>query len=248
MDNKEAYTDFALVYDELMIDIPYDAYVDLISLAADGIKEKKIIDVGCGTGLLSVKLSQGGAFVTGIDLSRDMLNVAEKRANDLSLDIDFLEKPMQAIEGEEQFDVAVIAIDSLNYLPDRESVLDTFNGIHSVLKNGGVLVFDVHSTFKTDVIFMEGPFTFNNDRIAYIWNTEEGDEEHSVMSELSFFVKEDSGLYRRFDERHQQRTFHVYEYVDLLREAGFTIERIFADWEDEPPHEESERIFFQARK
>lgn len=248
MDNKEAYTDFAHVYDELMTDIPYDAYVDLISLASDGIKGKKIIDVGCGTGLLTVKLSKAGAIMTGIDLSADMLNVAKKRANDLSVKIDFQEKPMQEIDGAEQFDAAVIAIDSLNYLPDRENVLKTFNGIHSVLKKGGVLIFDVHSTFKTDVIFMEGPFTFDNDRIAYIWNTIEGDEEHSVLSELSFFIKEESGFYRRFDERHQQRTFHVFEYVDLLREAGFTIERIFADWEDEPPHEESERIFYQVRK
>lgn len=248
MDNKEAYTDFAHVYDELMTDIPYDAYVDLISLASDGIKGKKIIDVGCGTGLLTVKLSKAGAIMTGIDLSADMLNVAKKRANDLSVKIDFQEKPMQELDGAEQFDAAVIAIDSLNYLPDRENVLKTFKGIHSVLKNSGVLIFDVHSTFKTDVIFMEGPFTFDNDRIAYIWNTVEGDEEHSVLSELSFFVKEESGLYRRFDERHQQRTFHVFEYVDLLREAGFTIERIFADWEDEPPHEESERVFYQVRK
>lgn len=248
MDNKEAYTKFALVYDELMTDIPYDAYVDLISIAGDGLKGKKIIDIGCGTGLLSVKLAKSGAFVTGIDLSKDMLTIAEKRANDLSLKIDFQEKPMQEIDGAEHFDIAVIAIDSLNYLPDEESILNTFKGIYSVLNKGGVLIFDVHSTFKTDVIFMEGPFTFDNDRIAYIWHTEEGDEEHSVLSELSFFVKEENGLYRRFDEKHEQRTFHVFEYVDLLREAGFTIERIFADWEDEPPHDESERIFYQARK
>lgn len=248
MDNKEAYTNFALVYDELMTDIPYDAYLELISLATGGVKEKKIIDIGCGTGLLSVKLSKAGAYVTGIDLSRNMLDIAEKRANDLSLKIDFREMPMQELMGTEQFDAAVIAIDSLNYLPDRESVLETFRGIYSVLKSGGMLIFDVHSTFKTDVIFMEGPFTFDNDRIAYIWHTEEGDSEHSVHSELSFFVKEESGLYRRFNERHQQRTFHVYEYVDLLREAGFTIDRIFADWEDEPPHDESERIFFQVHK
>ena len=248
MDSKESYTEFALIYDELMTDIPYDTYVDLISLAAGGIKGKKIIDVGCGTGLLAVKLAKAGALVTGVDLSRDMLNIAEKRANDLSLKIDFLEKPMQEIEGQEQYDAAVIAIDSLNYLPDRKSVLNTFIGIHSVLKSGGMLMFDVHSTFKTDVIFMEGPFTYDNDRISYIWNTEEGDEEHSVLSELSFFVKEESGLYRRFNERHVQKTFHVFEYVDLLQKGGFTIERIFADWEDEPPHEESERIFFQVRK
>ncbi|MCG7345072.1 class I SAM-dependent methyltransferase [Sporosarcina sp. ACRSL] len=248
MTNKEAYTDFASIYDELMTDIPYDHYVDLLSLATEGLKGKKIIDVGCGTGILSVKLAKAGAFVTGIDLSKSMLHIAEKRANDLSLQIEFLEKPMQKIEGTEQFDAAVIAIDSLNYLPDRESILNTFVGIHSVLKSGGVLMFDVHSTFKTNVIFMEGPFTFDNDRIAYIWHTEEGDREHSVLSELSFFVKEESGLYRRFDERHEQRTYEIHEYVELLREAGFTIERIFADWEDEPPHEESERIFFQVRK
>ena len=248
MDSKESYTEFALIYDELMTDIPYDTYVDLISLASGGIKGKKIIDVGCGTGLLAVKLAKAGALVTGVDLSRDMLNIAEKRARDLSLKIDFLEKPMQEIEGQEQYDAAVIAIDSLNYLPDRKSVLNTFIGIHSVLKSGGMLMFDVHSTFKTDVIFMEGPFTYESDRVSYIWNTEEGDEEHSVLSELSFFVKEESGLYRRFNERHVQKTFSVFDYVDLLQKGGFTIERIFADWEDEPPHEESERIFFQVRK
>ena len=55
---------------------------------------------------------------------------------------------------------------------------------------GGTLIFDVHSTFKTDVIFMEGPFTFDNGRIAYIWKTEEGEDPHSVYSELAFFIKE----------------------------------------------------------
>ncbi|WHT47548.1 class I SAM-dependent methyltransferase [Sporosarcina thermotolerans] len=174
MSNKEAYTNFALVYDELMTDIPYDAYVELLSLSLDGLKNRRIIDIGCGTGLLSVKLAKAGADVTGIDLSADMLEVAKKRANALSMPIQFIEQPMQEIEGTPEYDGAVIAIDSLNYLPDRESVLQTFKGIHSILKNGGLLMFDVHSTFKTDVIFMEGPFTFDNERIAYIWETEEG--------------------------------------------------------------------------
>lgn len=245
---KEAYTDFALVYDELMTDIPYDSYVELIRLAIGDLNGKQILDVGCGTGLLSVKLARKGANVTAIDLSSDMLAVAEKRALDLALPIHFIEQPMQEIQGEENYDVAVIAIDSLNYLQEREDVLQTFKGIHSSLKLGGKLLFDVHSTFKTDTIFLEGPFTFDNGRIAYIWETEQGDADHSVFSELAFFIREDNGLYSRFDESHVQRTFHVYEYVDMLREAGFTIERIFADWEDEPPTEESERIFYQVYK
>jgi len=174
--------------------------------------------------------------------------VAEERAQSLSLPVQFIEQPMQQLEGFADYDIAVIAIDSLNYLPNREDVLSTFRQIYSALAVGGKLIFDVHSTFKTDVIFMEGPFTFDNGRITYIWITEEGEELHSVYSELAFFVKSESGLYRRFDEVHTQRTFPVSEYADMLMDTGFAIERIFADWEDEAPHEESERLFFQVRK
>lgn len=245
---NRSYTEFAAVYDELMTDIPYDAYVELIDIAAGGIAGKQVLDIGCGTGLLSVKLAKQGAQVTGVDLSAEMLTVAEERARALSLPVQFIEQPMQQLTGFANYDVAVIAIDSLNYLSDREDVLATFRHIHASLALGGTLVFDVHSTFKTDVIFMEGPFTFDDGRIAYIWETEEGEQPHSVDSELAFFIQNDNGLYRRFDEVHTQRTFDINEYVDMLIEAGFTIERIFADWEDEPPHEESERIFFQVRK
>lgn len=245
---NQSYTEFAAVYDELMTDIPYDAYVDLLNEAVGGIAGKRVLDIGCGTGLLSVKLAKQGAQVTGIDLSTDMLIVAEQRARALSLPVQFIEQPMQQLVGFTGFDLAVIAIDSLNYVTDKEDVKATFRHIYSSLALGAALVFDVHSTFKTDVIFMEGPFTFDDGRIAYIWETEEGEHPHAVDSELAFFIQQANGLYSRFDEVHSQRTFEVHDYVEMLMEAGFSVERIFADWEDEPPHEESERIFFQVRK
>lgn len=245
---NKAYSEFAAVYDELMTDIPYDAYVDLIDMAADGISGKQVLDIGCGTGLLSVKLAKRGADVTGVDLSSDMLTVAQERAQALSLPVTYIQQPMQQLAGFKNYDIAIIAIDSVNYLTRKEDVEETFRRIHSALAVGGTLIFDVHSTFKTDEIFMEGPFTFDNGRIAYIWEVEEGDDLHSVHSRLAFFVGREDGLYRRFDEEHIQRTFPVHAYVEMLTDAGFSIERIFADWEDEPPHEESERIFFQVRK
>lgn len=244
----QSYTEFATVYDELMTDIPYDAYVDLLDEATGGITGKRVLDIGCGTGLLSMKLAKLGAKVTGIDLSAEMLAVAERRAKALCLPVQFIEQPMQQLAGFTGIDLAVIAIDSLNYLAVQEDVQSTFQQIYASLAVGGALVFDVHSTFKTDVIFMEGPFTFDDGRIAYIWETEEGEQPHSVDSELAFFIQEANGLYRRFDEVHSQRTFAVHDYVEMLMKAGFSVERIFADWEDEPPHEESERIFFQVRK
>ena len=86
---NQTYTEFATVYDELMTEIPYDAYVELIVAATGGIEGKRILDIGCGTGLLSVKLAKQGAEVTGVDLSADMLAVAEERAQALSLPIEF---------------------------------------------------------------------------------------------------------------------------------------------------------------
>ena len=71
----------------------------------------------------------------------------------------------------------------------QEDVIQTLRNVYNSLAVGGVLLFDVHSTFKTDVIFMESPFTFDNERISYIWETEAGDEPHSVYSELAFFVR-----------------------------------------------------------
>lgn len=245
---NQSYTEFANVYDELMADIPYDRYVELIDSALNGIPNKKILDIGCGTGLLSVKLAKMGGDVTGVDLSADMLRIATERAKSLQMPIEFVNQPMQGLEGFENFDAAVIAIDSLNYVIVEEEVLLTLKNVYEALTMDGVLLFDVHSTFKTDVIFMESPFTFDNERISYIWETEEGDEPHSVYSELAFFIRNQEGLYKRFDEVHYQRTFSIHDYVAMLESIGFSIERIFADWEDEAPEEDSERIFFQVRK
>jgi len=245
---NRSYSEFASVYDELMTEIPYDSYAELIELAASGVVGKKVLDIGCGTGLLSVKLAKMGGVVTGVDLSPEMLEVAKERANALSAPITFIEQSMQKLEGFSDFEIAVIAIDSLNYVIDREEVIQTLRNVYQSLAVGGVLLFDVHSLFKTDVIFMESPFTFDNKRISYIWETEEGEEPHSVYSELSFFIRNKDGLYKRFDEVHYQRTFSVQDYVEMLTDIGFSIERVFADWEDEPPQDESERIFFQVRK
>lgn len=245
---SSSYSAFAAIYDELMNDIPYDAYVELLDLASTGVSGKKVLDIGCGTGLLSAMLAKKGAHVTGIDLSAEMLEVASQRAESLSLDITFIEQPMQRLEVEDTFDAAIISIDSLNYVIKQQDVLETFRRIYGALRTDGVLLFDVHSVFKMDEIFLEGPFVFDNRSITYVWQTAPGDQEHSIYSELAFFVKQQDGSYHRFDEVHMQRSFAVPVYVHMLEEAGFKIERIFADWEDEAPEEESERIFFQVRK
>lgn len=245
----ENYNRFAVIYDTLMTeDIPYDEYVHLIQETIGSLSGQRVLDVGCGTGILSLKLAQLGARVTGVDLSGNMLKIAKERAEAFQQEVEFIERPMQQLDTFSEFDMAVISIDSLNYVVNEQEVRQTFAGLYASLRKGGKLLFDVHSTFKTDVIFMESPFVYDDDDISYIWQTEEGETPHTVVSQLSFFVKNEEGTYDRFDEEHVQRTYPIHTYVQMLEEAGFEIERIFADWEDEAPEEESERIFFQVAK
>lgn len=245
---SSTYAKFATVYDDLMIDIPYDQYVDIVELAVGELKDKSVLDIGCGTGVLSIKFAERGSRVTGVDISGDMLQVARETAVEQGESIEFIEQSMDQLTVNKKYDVAVIAIDSLNYVIEEEAVKATFSRVYEALNVGGVFIFDVHSLFKMDVIFLESPFTYDDGTISYMWHTEEGKHEHSIESHITFFVKQENNCYERFDEQHYQRSFAVRTYIEWLSEVGFTIERIFSDWEDEAPTRESERVFFQVRK
>lgn len=241
-----AYGAFASVYDSLMDDIPYREYADLIVRKAGPGAGRKLLDIGCGTGVLSALLAQEGFSVTGIDASPEMLSVARERFGLLGLDGQFFEQRMEELEGHAGFDVAVIAIDSLNYVTGPEEVRSVFRGIRESLKDGGHLIFDVHSPYKMTDLFLDGPFTADFEDVSYMWNTYPGEEALSVESELSFFIRRPDGLYERRDEFHLQRTFPPDVFADMLAGEGFTVLDITADWQEEPPGETSERLFFHA--
>jgi SAM-dependent methyltransferase len=246
-----SYEGFAYIYDELMEDAPYDKWVQFVTerLSANGITGRSLLDLGCGTGELTLRLVREGFTVTGVDLSADMLAVARAKAQELNLSMPFYQQDMADLEGLGQFDVIGIFCDSLNYLHTEEEVERTFTNAFRHLKDGGVLFFDVHSIYKMNEIFINQTFTLNEDRLAYIWNSFPGDFPDSVEHELSFFVLDErSGKYDRIDEFHQQRTFSVARYQEWLEKAGFEVAEISADFEAAAPQPQSERIFFMAKK
>ena len=97
--------------------------------------------------------------------------------------------------------------------------------------------------------YLEGsPFTYDDGEITYIWHTEEGEYEHSVYHQITFFVANEDGTYDRFDEEHFQRTFPIDFYKQLLQQIGFQYIEVTADFTKERPTEESSRIFIRAIK
>ena len=76
------YEDFAKVYDELMQEINYDEWADYIfRMTLNSTKPiKKILEFGCGTGNITLRLAKKGFDMTAVDLSEDMLTVADEKA------------------------------------------------------------------------------------------------------------------------------------------------------------------------
>ncbi|MER1986074.1 MAG: class I SAM-dependent methyltransferase [Solibacillus sp.] len=243
-----SYERFAEVYDELMTDIPYAEYVEWIGQYAPAQDFKKLLDIGCGTGTMALLLQQAGYDVSGIDLSEEMLAVANARMATLGQEIPLYAMSMDELDGFEGLDVAIIPIDSLNYVKEESAVKETLKRVYDSLRIGGQIFFDVHSLFKMDDIFLDGPFTYDDGTITYIWHTEPGDFEHSVYHQMTFFVATDTQTFERFDEEHFQRTFAADQYVQWLTELGFRDVVVTADWTEQAPHDESERIFIRAVK
>ena len=60
---------------------------------------RKLLELACGTGIQSICFKQAGLEVTGLDLSQEMLDLAEKRSREASLDIPFIQGNMLDLSG-----------------------------------------------------------------------------------------------------------------------------------------------------
>lgn len=77
----EAYTGFAQVYDKFMDNIEYDKWCEyLVSILKEyGVNDGIVLDLGCGTGNITERLSDKGYDMIGVDYSQEMLNMHLKK-------------------------------------------------------------------------------------------------------------------------------------------------------------------------
>lgn len=237
---------FASLYDLLMEDAPYDSWLQYTERHL--LNQGQVLDLACGTGTFSLMLARKGYDVIGVDLSQDMLTIAEEKVRKEGVSIEFVLQDMRELEGFQELEGITIFCDGLNYLKQEKDVKQTFFLIAQALKTGGVLLFDVHSPFKMEHIFQNQLYGENNDPLSYMWFCEPAEENLSVQHTLTFFVEKDSGLYERMDEEQYQRTFEPKQYEQWLIDAGFDQIEITAEFGAKELEEDDDRIFFKAIK
>lgn len=97
----------------------------------------RVLDVGCGGGLLSEALAAAGAHVTAIDLAPELVRVAQLHARESGLDIDYRQQAVESLAEAEagSFD-AVTCMEMLEHVPDPGAIL---GACATLLKPGGRL-------------------------------------------------------------------------------------------------------------
>jgi 2-polyprenyl-6-hydroxyphenyl methylase/3-demethylubiquinone-9 3-methyltransferase len=111
------------------------AYIDgLVSL-----KGKRVLDVGCGGGILSESMSQQGAEVTGIDLGEKALKVAQLHKLESGVEVDYRLVSVEdlAQEAPQSFDV-VTCMEMLEHVPDPAAIV---HACGALVKPGGTVFF-----------------------------------------------------------------------------------------------------------
>ena len=241
------YSSFAYYYDEMMEDVSYETWVSKIGEYLP--KGSSVLDVGCGTGNVSLGLARSGYDVTGVDLSEDMLVVASEKARTSSLGVEFVLQDMRELSGFSGYDGVVICVDSLNYLETSEEIIRTFENVHASLADGGIFVFDVHSMYKMTEVWSDYLYVDNDEDLAYIWYVSVVEDVRGAVShELTFFRRLESGSYERIVEVHHQRTFEISDYLAWLDGVGFDVLEVSGDFREGDVASDADRVVFVARK
>lgn len=98
--------------------------VNYIEQASGGLKGKKILDIGCGGGILAEALAAKGAIVTGIDLAEKSLSIAQLHLHESNLDVDYqhISAEDMAAKHAKEFDI-VTCLEMLEHVPDPASII-----------------------------------------------------------------------------------------------------------------------------
>lgn len=242
----DAYMGFAGIYDLLMDDFDYPAWADYYMklLAQAGVQPRSLCDCACGTGAMSLEFARRGMRVTGVDISREMLEPAAEKARQNGVQIQFVCQDMSRLQLPRPVDAIVCACDGVNYLTTDKRVKAFFEAAYAGLRPGGALAFDISSPHKLKNVLGNNFFGEERDEAAYIWqNTLEGDIVHM---DLTFFIHEEEDLYRRVTETHRQRAHEPARLAELMREAGFDRIAVYGDRTFEAPKDEELRVHFCA--
>ena len=246
-----SYDFLAGCYDRFTYDVDYAAWADYIEshFRKKGIPGKTVLDLACGTGSLTYELAQRGYEMIGVDLSPEMLSEASEKCQDVEgVPPIFLCQSMDKLDLYGTIDACVCCLDSVNYVTDKRKLKKAFQRVHLFMMPGGMFIFDVNTVEK--LRGLDGQVFLDETEDAYcVWRAEYNKRSQICSYFMDIFqLDEESGLWERGEELHEERAYTVEELTQYLQEAGFRDIKVYGERRHTAPREGEQRIFFVARK
>ena len=244
----DAYKALAASYDRLTNDVDYEAVVDFYRkiMEEEGVHPRSAVDLACGTGSVTQLLARQGIPTIGVDLSEDMLTQAQLKTADMDNPPRFICQSLDKLKLYKAVDLAVCALDSLDYITDPRQCRQAIHRIFRALNPGGLFIFDVNTPEKLRA--MDGQVFLDEDDDVYcIWRGEFDQETNICSYGMDLFQRRGTVWTRSFEE-HREYAYSQAQLTGYLKAAGFTHIAVYADRRLEAPGEGEQRIYFKARK
>lgn len=256
-----AYETLASIYDSLMDDVDYVQWATYLheQLQKCGCPGNRLLDLGCGTGNITIPLAQNGYIITAVDLSSEMLLQAKEKAaavqsTGVQLQIDWQQQDMTMLDlydAEDNlllFDGVIATFDAFNYITEPEALQFLLQDLADHMKENGVLIFDIQTPYKLREYLGNQIYTLHREDVEYMWENHFDEEEQICQMDITFFLRQKNGLYQRVSESHTERVYEPELLRLWLQLSGFDVLGIYQELSELPLETESHRAVFVARR
>ena len=221
---------YSQYYDLLYQDKDYSAEADYIdSLIKDHGKDvKTILDLGCGTGKHDELLCDKGYTVHGVDISKEMLEIAETRRKDKEDKLTFDHSDITQLNINRRFDVVTSLFHVMSYQNTNTALDKVFSNVRHHLNEDGLFIFDfwygpavLTDLPKTTIKRLEN----KSIKVTRIAESKLNAQYNTVDVNFNIFVtQKENGNTIEKNELHTMRYFFDTELEILSNKHGFSIE------------------------
>jgi len=240
--NYDSFEDIGLLYDHVGV---YNARADIGFYVDEARRtDGKILEIASGTGRVLIPIARAGKEITGVDLSRKMIERCSERVatepDDVRARITLVEGDMRDFSVEDRFALAIIPFRPMQHLMTIEDQLSCLDAIRRHLVPGGRLIFDV---FNPDLARIGSPLAGEmNDtpetplpdgssfrRSARMVAVHRTDQVNDV--ELIYYLTFPDGTTARRVHAFGMRWYMRPELEHLVARAGFTLDTIYGNFD-----------------
>lgn len=244
----QMYDALAPFYAALNGEVDYEGMAsflsDIFKKHFDG-EVKDVLDLGCGSGNVTLPLSRRGYGMIGVDISEEMLS--EAREKDENGEVLWLLQDMRSFELYGTVEATVCTLDGVNHLTSATDVKKCLALVHNYLVPNGIFVFDINSPYKFESVYGTNAYILEADGVFCAWQNTYNPKTRICRFDVTVFEENGDGTFERYDTVTKERMYTEDALKKMLKETGFTLLSVLDGYTNSPANENSQRLVFVAR-